>query len=261
MTAIANIFAIFQKELQGYFASPFAYIVAAIFWFLSGFFWIGILIETLQEVAFIEQQGIPGAIDVPYIFILRYFGILGLLALFIFPLLSMGLYVEERKRSTLELLATSPLTNWSVAVGKLLAVTAFTLFTIAPILLYEAIAFASADPPMPPAVPLSALLGIVLLATSILSLGMFISSLCDNTVLSGLLTFALMLLLWIVDLVADRVASPFREILTHLSLLKHYNNFVQGIIDSSSIVLFASYIFLGIFLTAQSIETFRFSRR
>lgn len=114
---------------------------------------------------------------------------------------------------------------------------------------------------MPPAVPLSALLGIVLLATSILSLGMFISSLCDNTVLSGLLTFALMLLLWIVDLVADRVASPFREILTHLSLLKHYNNFVQGIIDSSSIVLFASYIFLGIFLTAQSIETFRFSRR
>jgi ABC-2 type transport system permease protein len=43
-------------------------------------------------------------------------------------------------------------------------------------------------------------------------------------------------------------------------LLKHYNNLTQGILDSSSLVLFASYIVLGLFLTAQSIDAFRFQR-
>ncbi|MBE9116328.1 ABC transporter permease subunit [Lusitaniella coriacea LEGE 07157] len=261
MIAISNIIAIFRKELQGYFTSPFAYIIVGVFWFLSGSFFISILLETSQEISLLEQQGTPYPIDAAYIFLLRFFSALGLLSLFILPILSMGLYAEERKRGTLELLATSPITNWSVAVGKLLGAIAFFTFMILPLLIYEAIAFGTADPPLQPGVPLLAHLGLILLAAAILSLGMFLSSLTDSTILAAILTFTLVLLLWIVDLLANRLPSPFSDILSHLSLLKHYNNLIQGVVDLSSLVLLMSYIILGLFLTAQSIEALRFARR
>ncbi len=90
---------------------------------------------------------------------------------------------------------------------------------------------------------------------------MFISSLTDSSILAAILTFALVLFLWLIDLLADKLNGTIGEVLSHLSLLKHYNNLVQGILDTSSLVLFASYILLGLFITAQSIEIIRFSSR
>ena len=262
---ITNIIAIFRKELQGYFASPLAYIVAAVFWLLSGFFLVSILLGPegiIQQVALREQMGMPAPpIDVAYVFVRSFFEVIGSLILFILPILSMGLYAEERKRGTLELLATSPLTNWAVALGKLLGVVTFFTAMLFPLLIYEAIALSAANPPIQPGVPLLALVGLILLAASILSLGMFISSLTESTILAAILTFALVLLLWVIDLIANGIGGPVEEALGHLSLLEHYSNLVRGILDTSSLVLFASYIILGLFLTAQSIEALRFARQ
>lgn len=261
---IANVLAIFRKELQGYFASPLAYIVASIFWLLSGFFFIVILLGPdgiIQQAAAQDQLGVPTPpIDIAYEFLRFFLGVLGSLALFVLPILSMGLYAEERKRGTLELLATSPLTNWAVAVGKLLGVLTFFITMVLPLIVYEAVALSTANPPVQPAVPLLAHAGLFLLAASILSLGMFISSLTDSTILAAILTFGLMLLLWVIDLIAKSIGGPVGEALGHLSLLENYNNLVQGVLDTSSIVLFASYIVLGVFLTAQSIDALRFQR-
>lgn len=261
---ISNIWAIFRKELQSYFASPLAYVVAGVFWLLSGFFFVAFLLSPdgfIQAVAARDQMGVPTPpIDVAYTFLNALLDSMGGLSMFILPILSMGLYAEERKRGTLELLATSPLTNWSVAVGKLLGVIAFFTVMVMPLLAYEAIAFSAANPPIQPAVPLLAHGGLLLLAASILSLGMFISSLTDSTILAAILTFGLMLFLWLVDLVAKSVGGTWGEILGHLSLLENYSNLIQGVLDVSSVILFATYILLGVFLTAQSIETFRFQR-
>ncbi|OKH25062.1 ABC transporter permease [Chroogloeocystis siderophila] len=264
----ANIAAIYRKELQSYFASPLAYAIAGIFWLLSGFFFTVILLGPQGYVSLAaqadlqaQQIGVPAPpIDVAYEFLRAFLGIMGSLALFVLPILSMGLYAEERKRGTLELLATSPVTNWAVAVGKLLGVLTFFVAMILPLLAYQAIALSAANPPVPPAVPLLGHLGLILLAASVLSLGMFISSLTDSTLLAAVLTFALILFLWVIDTVARAFSGSMGEALGHLSLLRHFNNLVQGIFDTSSIIVFASYIFLGIFLTAQSIDALRFQR-
>ena len=261
---IANTIAIFRKELQSYFASPLAYIVAAVFWLISGFFFVSLLLGPegiIQQVASSEQLGISQPIDVAYELLRYFFGVMGSLSLFILPILSMGLYAEERKRGTLELLATSPVTNWVVALGKLLGVVTFFMAMILPLLIYQAIALSAAEPPVQPALPLLALLGLILLAASILSLGMFISSLTESTILAAIITFALVLFLWVMDAIANNVGGPLGEALGHLSLLKNYTNLVEGVLDTSSLVLFASYIILGLFLTAQSIEALRFSRQ
>lgn len=265
MIIIANIIAILQKELQTYFSSPLAYSIAAIFWLISGLFFVVILLGDqgiIQSVAMQEQLGyeVP-PIDVAYEFLQAFFGIMGSLSLFILPILSMGLYAEEKKRGTLELLATSPLTNWVVALGKLGAVVMFFITMIVPVLLYEVIAFKTSNPPLIIQVPLLAHLGLILLAASVLSLGMFISSLTESSILAAIMTFALVIFLSIMDLIANNIGGKMGEVITYFSLLKNYENLVQGIFETSNLMVFASYIIFGIFLTAQSIETLKFSRR
>ena len=255
---IANIIAIYRRELQSYFVSPLAYGIASAFWFLAGLFAViiwsgpeGILVTVYDY----DLRGQP--IDVPYEFVRAILDSITRLMLFVLPILSMGLYAEERKRGTLELLATSPITNWAVAVGKLLGVLTFFLTMILPLMGLEAIALSNSNPPISPLIPLLGHLGLLLLAAAILSLGMFISSLTDSTILAAVLTFAVVF----IDFIAKYIPGQIGEAVNHLSLFKHYNTLIQGIFDTSSLIFFASYIVLGIFLTAQSIDALRFQRQ
>ena len=262
---ISNVMAIAQRELQGYFASPLAYIVAAVFWFISGLFFVEILFGQqgiMQQIALSKRMGIDlGSVDVAAEFLSSFLAILGTLTLLTVPILSMGLYAEEKKQGTLELLATSPITNWAVALGKLLAVVLLFIFMIFPSLIYEAIAFSTAEPPISLAIPFFAHLGLILLAASLLSIGMFISSLTDSTIVAAILTFGVILLLWLLELIANNLDDWLRENIQHISLLESYNNLVLGVVNTSDFILFFSYIFLGLFLTAQSIHSLRLNRK
>ncbi|MDJ0725828.1 MAG: ABC transporter permease [Prochloraceae cyanobacterium] len=264
---INNITAIFQKELRGYFTSPLAYLVAGFFWLLTGFFFVYLLLGQegiIAEVSRIERLGQPVNADVAYNFLLSYLGLMSGLIIFIVPILSMNLYAEERQFKTIELLATSPITNWVVAVGKLLGVVCFFTFMMFPVLIYEAIAFSNANPPINLTVPLLAHLGLILLAAAILSLGMFISSLTNSTIFAAIITFIAIVFLWYLDglgtAISATISPQLGAAISYLSLLKHYDNFIKGIFDTGGIVVFFSYIFLGIFLTANSIEILRFKR-
>lgn len=260
---LSNLIAIYRRELQSYFTSPLAYVIAVVFWLIGGLFLVMLLLsrDGLIAQASLADQSSFGqqAIDLPYEFLKIYLNLLGSLSMFVLPMLSMGLYAEERKQGTLELLATSPLTNWVVALGKLLGVVTFYSAMIVPLLIVESVAFAASEPAFSPAVLLLGHLGLLLMAAGVLSLGMFISSLSESTVLAAMMTFGLVLLLWVIDAIAQ-VSGPLSEALGHLSLLTHFTDFTQGIFDTSGLILFLSYIVLGIFLTAQSIDTLRFQR-
>ncbi len=260
MIIFANVIAIFRKELLSYFASPFAYVVAAVFWLISGVFFGIILDGIIQNAEFIRQSGTNTAVDIPSEFLTSYLGVIISLILVLLPALSMGLYAEERKQGTLELLATSPLTNWVIAVGKLLGVLTFFSAIMFPLWIYQAIIFSAASPVFPLNLILTANLAVMLVAAAVLSLGMFISSLTESSIIAYILSFVLILMLWIMDVIAQRLGGIAGDILSYLSLFQHYNDLVNGLIKSQGLVLFFTYIFLGVFLTAQSIETLRFQR-
>ncbi|MFN5515414.1 MAG: ABC transporter permease [Cyanobacteriota bacterium] len=257
---LSSLLAIFRKEFLGYFASPFAYVIGAVFWLISGLFFGVILDNIIQNAEFARQAGMNIPTDIAGEFLGSYLGVIIFLLLVLLPALSMGLYAEERKRGTLELLATSPVTNWGVALGKLLGV--FTFFTVlmVPLWIYQAVIFSAADPPFPIPLILSANGAVLLVAASILSLGMFISSLTDSVIIAYILTFVGVFALWIVDVFARRVGGTAGDVLASLSLFQPYNDLVSGVVKTPALVLFASYIFLGVFLTAQSIEALRFQR-
>ena len=131
---------------------------------------------------------------------------------------------------------------------------------VLPLLGLDAIAINAAEPPISPVLLLLGHGGLILLAAAVLSLGMFVSSLTDSTILSAILTFALVLFLWVIDVVANNVSGPLTEALKHLSMLTHYTNILQGLVDTSGIIMLLSYVVLGVFLTAQSIDALRFQR-
>lgn len=261
---IANIVAIYRRELQSYFKSPLAYIVAGVFWFLLGSLFINILLQVQQQAASIEIQrqitAINEVFDAPAWILDFFFSSTASIVMGILPLLSMNLYAEERKRGTLELLATSPVTNWCVAIGKLGAV--WTLFTslLLPVIALQGVTLSMAKPAISYGVFWSGHLGLLAIAGAVLSLGLFISSLTDEAILSAILTYALVLFLFLIDAFAVNIPGVFGEFLTHLSLLKHFTTMSQGVLSLNSLVLFGSYVILGIFLTAQSIDLVRFKQ-
>jgi ABC-2 type transport system permease protein len=256
---LSNVLAIYRRELQSYFYTPWAYAVAGIYWLIVGVLFVNVVLTLIGSVAIADQAGSPPQIDLAYEVVRSYFGTIGPMSLFILPILSMGLYAEERKRGTLELLATSPITNWAVAVGKLAgAVTFFTTMSL-PIIIYEAIVLSTANPPVSPMLLLIGHGSLILMAAAVLSLGMFISSLTDKTIVAAISTFGLVILLSIIDLLA-KGDGPIAAMFSQMSILRHYTNMVQGVVEMPAIIMFVSYVVLGVFLTAQSIEALRFQR-
>ncbi|MFM8294592.1 MAG: ABC transporter permease [Microcystaceae cyanobacterium] len=256
----ANLLAIFRKEFLSYFTSSFTYIIAGIFWLISGILLNLVLGQLIQGAELARQSGMTSPVDVGSDFLNAYLGVIISLFLVLLPALSMGLYAEERKRGTLELLATSPITNWVIALGKLLGVFSFFTVLLVPLWFYQIIIFSASNPPLPIYLVILANSAVLLVAAAVLSLGMFISSLTESSIIAYILTFILILVLWIIDAIAQKVSGWLGEVLSYLSLFDHYNTLVSGMLDIKSLVLFATYIFLGIFLTAQSIETLRYQR-
>ena len=260
-----SVIAIMRKELRNYFGSPTAYIVTAAFWFLSGFFFIGSLFDVLttsnQADLFAQQLGQAQEFDAGTIFVQQFLSVLGVLFLFVLPLITMGLYAEERRFGTMELLATSPLSNWSVAVGKWLAALLWFVTMLVPLMVCEVLALSTTDPGMNFAAWAIAHVGLLLLAGSILSLGLFVSSLTENTLVAAIGTFGLVLFLWVINAGTNADAGAIGRALGHLSLLRHYQEWLQGIASTSSLALFGSLIVFGLFLTVQSVETMRWRQQ
>src|SRR3977135_4478562 len=123
-----NILAIVERELRAYFISPIAYVVLTIFVFLSGLFFRTILSQVLQMgmmAAMQAQQLGPRAMDMPGMISRGFLSTMSVILLFMIPMITMGLFSEEKKRGTIELLLTAPLTDLEVVLGKFFAAGAF----------------------------------------------------------------------------------------------------------------------------------------
>lgn len=250
-----NIVAIFRKELQGYFKSSLAYVITGLFWFSVCFF-------SVEEVrTWIGLKAAGHMLDVPQESLKSFLSVMFWIVIFIVPSLSMGLYAEERRHRTLELLATSPITNWAVAVGKLLALWTLFVTMMLPVGILEVLFLSYAEPPMAAGVFVVGHLGLFLTVAAISSLGLFISSVVDSSFLAIILTYALIFILLRLFVLGEQWGEPWETIFGQLSFFKHYVTLSQGVLDMSSVVSFASYIVLGLFLTAQSIDLLRFQRR
>lgn len=242
-----NIITILQKELRSYIWSPVAYAVLTLFLFITGFVYYIMFSAAAEQTA--------AAFNAPQWIVRGYFGWLSTILLFLAPLITMGVYAEEKKKGTYELLFTSPLDNVHIILGKFLAnlVFALSLFAASSLLLLTLTAVAPPEP-----VPLLVgYLGMALFASAILSLGNFVSTLTENQIVSAALTFVLVLTLWFLGVFSQNGTEGINGVLAYLSPMRHLEDFQKGVLDLSHVVYFLSVTFLGLFLTYRSLDSLR----
>ena len=227
--------AILRKELTEYFATPIAYAVMIVFWMVSGYFFSFNLffVNTVTMVTAFHNMSI--------------------LLILVAPLITMRVFSEEAKTGTLELLLTLPLSAAQIVLAKFLAsllvmllMLAGTATAIVPLLLYG-------EPDLGPIV--GGYLGIALLGTAFLAIGVLVSSLGRNQIVSALVTWAVIVLLWFVDYAAGlRIDYTLTRLVTHLSFSIHYVDLIRGVLNSTTIVYFASITAAALTLTILSLQ-------
>ena len=198
-------------------------------------------------------------IDVTIEVMRAFFGLLSTLVLFLTPMLTMGVFSEERKRGTMELLMTSPITELQIVLGKFLA--SLTLFAIMllPTAGYLIFTYVRSEPVPPWRMLVAGYVGILLLGGCLLALGSFISSLTENQLIAAVLTFAAFLFVWVIDL-GRNAGGGAGNVLQYLSVIRHYDDFTRGMIDTSSLIYYLSFIGFFVFLTVRAVDSMRWRR-
>jgi ABC-2 type transport system permease protein len=253
-------YAVFQKELKHFFYSPIAYIVIAAFAIIAGIFFY-LYLSSFVQAAFMDMMRSqqmrtqPQRFNVNLQLIRPYFFNLALISLFVLPLVTMRLYSEEKKAGTVELLYTTPLSISNIVIGKFLAGVVFYIIMLIPTMLFQLLLFKYGNPEFGPV--LSGYLGLILLGSAFISGGLFISSLTENQIIAAIGGFGLALLLWIIGWAASFSGPGLSGVLNYLSIINHFEDFAQGVIDSKHIFYYLLFCTFGIYLTFKSVESIK----
>jgi ABC-2 type transport system permease protein len=226
------------RELRSLFAMPSTWIVLAVLQFIFAWFFLARLdafLEVQPQLAQIANPpGVTNMVAAPM------FNTVALLLMLLVPLFTMRLIAEERRNQTLVLLLSSPLSGLHIVLGKFLGLLVFLAALIAavPLMLYTLSFGTSLDNGL----LLSNILGLFLLTASYIALGLYISALTAQPVIAAIGSFALLIGLWLADISAAAEDSPWHAI----SPLHHFQNFNDGLLDSSDAAYFV--LFTAVFL-------------
>jgi ABC-2 type transport system permease protein len=251
-----NIWAICKKEIKTYFTSPIAYVIITVFLVLIGFFFYSLIwwfnsqsLQMAQNQYYYQQLNINQMVYSPL------FHNMSIILLLMIPLLTMRLFSEEKKRQTDELLFTSPISVNQIILGKYFA----SLFVLLVMLFLTGIlsifVFSYGNPELAPI--LSGYLGIFLVGAAFLAVGIFFSSVTENQIVSAILTFGALLLFWILNWASYSAGGMWKSVLNYLSFFQHFDDMTRGILDTTDLVYYLSFIFLGLFLTHSVIQSKR----
>ena len=251
-----NILAIAHKELKSYFSTPIAYVVIGFFALLFGYFFYAMLVIFNQQSAqFGGAEG--GAVDINQQLIRPLFLNASVILLFVLPLITMRTYSEEKRSGTIELLLTSPVTDVEIILGKFLGAMALYAAMLAITVIHMLLLFSYANPKPEWTVPVIGYVGLLLMGGCFISVGLLISSLTKNQIVSGMVTFAVFLLLWVINWIASFTGPTTQSVLNYLSITDHFDDFTRGILDTKHLIYYFSVMSFGLFLTARSVDTER----
>jgi len=180
---------------------------------------------------------------------------MSVVGLFLIPMITMRLFAEEKRSGTIELLATSPVRDTEVIVGKWLAAVVMYGCLMLLTALNFLFLFKYGNPDWKPLA--IGYLGLLLQAAALLAIGTFISTLTKNQIVAGAATFGACLLLWVLEWVSGYETATWARVLSYMSVITHFESFAKGVLDVKDAVYYVTVTFLGLFLTARSMESLR----
>jgi len=235
--------AILRRELRAYFFSPLAYILLTFFLLVQGYTFSII-------VAYLSDPRYPAGKPLELFFGQTIFT--WLVLIFTGTFLTMRLISEELRSGTIETLMTAPVSETQVVIGKYAAAVLFYLFLWAPTLVYVAIVRAFTPVDWGPIA--ASYVGIVGIGALFLAVGIFASATAKNQIVSAIITFFCLLVLFSIGLLENLASGQEgKKVLGHLNLWTHMDDFAKGIVDTRHLVYYASAIGLFLFLTTRAL--------
>lgn len=231
--------AIFKREFKAYFQTPIGYIVLAAFYFFSGFFFMYYFSNGIPKVEYVISSMLT-------------------VTVFIMPIITMRLMSEDKRQKVDQALLTAPVRLTSVVMGKFLAALAVFALGFVPTIVFEAIVMSYVKVNV-----LNfayALVGILLLGGALISLGMFISTLTESSVVSAILTLVInILLLYVSNFVEMINVSWIATAVDKLAIINKFASFTENMIALPDIVYFLSVTAIFIFLCVRALERRRWA--
>lgn len=231
--------AIFKRELRAYFISPVGYVVIILFLLFSGYFF-----------SFQFSMGSP---DLSFVFSQMF-----TITLFVMPILTMRLMSEDKRQKVDQALLTAPVKLSAIVLGKFFAALVVFMLGFSGTLIYQLIITAYVSPNW--IVYIGNLVGIMMLGSALISVGIFVSSLTESQMVAAVASFAISLFLMLLDTFASIVnIGIVKKIADWVSFLGRYESFTAGIFDYSNVVFFLSFTAVFLFLTVRMLEKKRWA--
>ena len=233
------MFSILKKELSNFFSNATGYIVIGIFLLLTGLLlWVVPGEYNILENGYANVDGLFYL--APWMF------------LFLCPAITMRLFAEEKLNGTWELLATKPLTNWQIVMGKYIAGWVLVTLALLPTLIYYFSVSYLAEPigNVDSGAFWGSFVGLIFLAAVYVAIGTFSSSISTNQIVSFIIALALSFFFYYgLEVVASFFTTGQSiQYLEALGIHAHYKSMSRGVIDSRDLVyfIFLTLLFLGL---------------
>jgi len=252
-----SVVPIYKRELRAYFQNPGVYVTLAIFlsvagWFVySGLAWfVRICMDRRMQM----QMG-SGPVNFTEFVVKDTFGIISFLFLFVIPLLTMRLFAEEKKSGTFELLVTCPVTDWGLVLGKYLAALSVVVAFLMLSGIFPLVFSRLGDPEWP--VVGSCYLGLLLVGMAYVAFGTFASTLTENQIIAGVVTFFGLLAFYLVGDMGIGGMGAVSRVFEGLSIRQHSENLIRGRILPEDITYFVAFAVGFLFLANNVLESRR----
>lgn len=237
--------AIFSKEINAFFSSLIGYIVIGLFLVVMGLFLFVFPETSLLNFGFASLDQLFGL--APNIFI------------FLIPAITMRTFAEEQQTGAIELLATRPIPELQIVLGKFLASLVLVLIALLPTLLYYYTIYQLGDPVgnLDAGGIAGSYIGLFFLAAAFVAIGVFASSLTANQIVAFLLATALCFWCYFgFDYLSRLPVFVGRgdDVVQMFGMLYHYDSLSRGVIDSRDVIYFLSLTGLFVFLTKISLD-------
>ena len=249
------IWTIALREWRALFISPLAWSLLAAIFCITGYMLNSGLdyYTTMQWRSQMMNAGVFSLTDV----VSQVLGNGAVLLLLLTPLLTMRLIADEKRQETWPALASSPASLTQIVLGKYLGLILFLLVLVAVLGLQPALLSLYGE--LDVGQTLSALLGLFLVAAAFGSIGLAASSATENPIVAAIITFGVLLMLWIAAWWGEGSGGGFEQVMGYISLFSHYEKFLQGVVSSADLVYFLILSTLGPLLAVRKLNGERFN--
>lgn len=251
-----NAWIIAKRDMGSYFNSPVFYVVTTVFLVLFSYIFFTILnVFSMQSLQAGQLRGMGISMNLNQMVIAPSLANMAVMLLLIIPLLTMRSFAEEKKNKTFTLLLSSPVHLKEIILGKFLACIGMVTLMILITGYSTGFLFWMGQPEIGPI--LTGYLGMILMAGCYIAMGVFASSLTDNQIIAAVLGFGFCLFMWIIGWTSQVVGGNFGQVLEYLSLIDHLERFLKGILDTSDLAYYLSFIAFFLFLTHRVLDSQR----